>query len=72
LKYLEYDKYHYTGFKTDFPNDPHIIKEINKDDIITNKGYSHPQVYYKIIKKEHQIKIDDKLFTRYQWVEIND
>lgn len=51
LHYLEFDKSHYANFDTDFPNNPHIITSIGED-IHTNMGYSSPQVYYKIIKKE--------------------
>ena len=70
LHYLEFDKYHYTNFETGFPKDPHIIEKIAEDNINTNKGYSYPQVYYKIIKKEHQVKTTDRFFARYEWVEI--
>lgn len=70
LHYLEFEKYHFTNSETDFPNNPHIIKSITKENITTNNGYSHPQVYYKIIKKEKQIEKNNGLFKSYEWVEI--
>jgi len=77
LHYLEFDKYHYTKFKTDFPEEPHILLDLNHSDykpyqVRTNLGYGPIEKYYKIIKKEHQIKQNDGMFTRYKWVEIND
>ena len=70
LHYLEFDEMHYTQFDTDFPNQPHIIEKIEKDKIITDNGYSHPQVYYKIIKKEKQIETTTGLFRTFKWIEI--
>jgi len=70
LHYLEFDKMHYTNSETDFPNEPHIITKIEKDQISTDNGYSHPQVYYKIIKKEKQIEEIKHRWKTFKWVEI--
>ena len=65
----------FENYMTGFPDDPHIIKDIKYSDykpyeVKTDKGYSPIESYYKIIKKEEQIKEHKGLFATYKWVEI--
>ena len=63
-----------------FPNEPHIIKDLNYDNgrqgkpyqIRTNNGYSPIECYFKIIKMEEKIKVRESMFGgSYEWVEID-
>jgi hypothetical protein len=65
----------FRDFTSGFPDEPHTIKNLNYSDykpsqVQTDFGYSPIECYYKIIKKEHQIKEDTKIFASYKWVEI--
>lgn len=60
---------------TGFPNEPHTILNLFHSDykpyeVRTDMGYGPRESYYKIIKKEHQIKKSDKMFATYVWEEI--
>ncbi len=61
-------------FMCGFPDEPHTIKDIqnssNRQETRTDMGYSHPDVYFKIIKKEHQVKIGNEMFSRLEWTEL--
>ena len=63
-----------------FPNEPHIIKDLNYDNgsqgkayqVRTDKGYSPIESYFKIIKMEEQIKVRESMFGgSYEWIEID-
>lgn len=63
-----------------FPDDPHIIEDLNYDNsqqgkayqVKTNYGYSPIERYYKIIKMEERVKVRDNIFggNVYKWVEL--
>lgn len=63
-----------------FPNEPHIIKDLNYDSgvggkklhIRTDKGYSHRDCYFKIVKIEEHVKVRKTAFgDSYEYVEVN-
>lgn len=63
----------FENYMTGFPDEPHTIKSIDYGNgkpysVCTDKGYSPKECYYKIIKKEKQIK-KTGFFTTYEWVE---
>jgi len=69
----------FTDFISGFPNNPHIIKDLNYDNgrqgkpyqVQTNMGYSPIECYYKIIKVEEQVKVSESMFGgRFEWIEI--
>jgi hypothetical protein len=69
----------FRDFMSGFPDEPHIIMDLNYDNgrqgkpyqVRTDKGYSPIECYYKIIKLEEQIKVRDSMFGgSYEWVEI--
>lgn len=75
LHYLEFDKYHYTDFETDYPHTPHIILDLNHSDykphqIRTNHGYGPIESYYKIIKKERQVEKGSGVLKSHEWEEF--
>ena len=68
----------FEDYVSGFPDDPHTIEKFvrNEDiykfaEIITDKGSSPEMCYYKIIKREKQIK-EPGPYGRYKWVEINE
>jgi hypothetical protein len=70
----------FRDFMSGFPNEPHIIEDLNYDNgrqgkpyqVRTDKGYSPIECYYKIIKLEEHIKVKDSMFGgSYEWVEID-
>ncbi len=61
-----------------FPNEPHIILDLNYDNgkqskayqVRTNNGYSPIECYFKIIKIEEKIKVKESIFGgSYEWIE---
>lgn len=60
-----------------FPNKPHIIEDLNYSDykpyqVRTNNGYSPIECYYKIIKTEIQVKVQESIFGgRHEWQEVD-
>jgi hypothetical protein len=51
-------KYDFREFMSGFPDDPHIIKDLNYSDykpeqIRTDKGFGPIETYYKIIKTDN-------------------
>lgn len=68
-------EFDFRDFMSGFPDEPHKILDLKHSDykpyeVRTDRGYSPIERYYKIIKKEEQIKLSDKMFDRYEWVEI--
>jgi hypothetical protein len=62
-----------------FPNEPHIIQDLNYDNgrqskayqVKTSHGYSPIECYYKIIKMEKQVKVKETFFGgTYEWVDV--
>lgn len=66
----------FRGFMSGFPDEPHIIKDLNystykPNQVRTSHGFGPIEIYYKIIKKEKQIiENPDAFFTRKIWAEI--
>jgi hypothetical protein len=65
----------YRKLTSSFPDEPHTITSIEKvspvETIIrTHHGYSPAESYYKIIKREKQIKESERIFASWIWVEI--
>lgn len=69
----------FRDFMSGFPNEPHIIIDLNYDNgrqgkpyqVRTNNGYSPIECYYKIIKMEQHVKVMDHMFGgSYEWVEM--
>ena len=69
----------FRDFMSGFPDDPHIIMDLNYDNgkqgkayqVRTDNGYSPIECYYKIVKIEEKIKVKENIFGgSYQWVEI--
>ncbi len=65
----------FRDFLSGFPKEPHIILDLNHSDykpyqIRTDHGFGPIEKYYKIIKKEHQVKEHDRMFSSHIWVEI--
>lgn len=59
-----------------FPYEPHTILDLKHNggeyksyEIRTDMGYSPKECYFKIIKKEHQVKTGE-IFSITKWVEI--
>jgi hypothetical protein len=70
----------FRDFMSGFPNEPHIIEDLNYDNgrqgkpyqVRTNNGYSPIESYFKIIKMEEKIKVKESMFGgSYEWVEID-
>jgi len=70
----------FRDFMSGFPDEPHIILDLNYDNgrqgkayqVKTDKGYSPIECYYKIIKMEEQIVVKKNMFgNSYEWVEID-
>lgn len=70
----------FRDFMSGFPNEPHIIKDLNYDNgrqgkayqVKTDKGYSPIECYFKITKMEEKIKVRENMFGgSYEWVEID-
>lgn len=71
----------FRDFISGFPDDPHIIEDLNYDSsqqgkdyqVKTNYGYSPIERYYKIIRMEEKLKVRDNIFggSIYEWIEIN-
>lgn len=60
-----------------FPNEPHTIINLKHSDykpyqVQTDHGYSPIESYYKIIKKEKQVKKGDYMFAGWEWIEITE
>jgi hypothetical protein len=60
-----------------FPDNPHTILNLKHStykpyEVLTDMGFSPVERYYKVIKKETQIKKNDLPFTSTEWVEIDD
>lgn len=60
--------------KSGFPDDPHIIEALNYSkykpyEINTNQGYGPREKYFKIIKKERRVEIQNlsSFFRTYKW-----
>jgi hypothetical protein len=58
-----------------FPDEPHEILDLKHSDykpyeVRTDHGYSPSECYYKIIKKEKQVKDTTRMFASYKWEEI--
>lgn len=77
LHEIEFDSRHVKGLNTSgFPYEPHTIEDLkhSKDykpyEVRTDMGFSPAECYYKIIKMEEQVKIEDRIFARWEWVEI--
>ena len=77
LSYLEYEEYKHTGSETDFPDEPHTIIDMKHSDykpyeVRTDMGYGPREMYYKIIKREHQVdnRREGVTFSHWEWVEI--
>mgnify|MGYP006995565002 CR=1 FL=1 len=71
----------FRDFMSGFPNEPHIIMDLNYDNgrqgkpyqVRTDKGYSPIECYYKIIGTEIQVKVRESIFGgSYEWVETED
>ena len=69
----------FRDFMSGFPDEPNIIKDLNYDSgvngkkthIRTDKGYSHRDCYFKIVKVEERIKVKETAFGgSYEWVEV--
>lgn len=69
----------FRDFMSGFPDEPHIIKDLNyasgvngkKTHIRTDKGYSHRDCYFKIVKVEEHIKVKETVFGgSYEWVDV--
>lgn len=69
----------FRDFKSGFPNDPHILLDLNYDNgrqgkayqVRTDHGYGPIEIYYKIVKKEEHVKVKEHMFGgSYEWVEI--
>ena len=65
----------FEDYMTGFPDDPHTIEKLEYSDykpyqVKTDKGFSPIEAYYKIIKKEEQIREHKGLFATHKWVEI--
>jgi hypothetical protein len=57
-----------------FPDEPHTIIDLKHSDykpyqVRTDMGFSPIECYYKIIKKEKQVR-EDKPFAISKWIEI--
>ena len=80
LHKIEFESKNFECFyPSGFPNEPHIILDLNYDNgkqgkpyqVRTNCGFSPIECYYKIIKKEQQIKVSDSIFGgSYEWVKL--
>lgn len=62
----------FTSNLSGFPNDPHTILNLTYSDfkpyqVKTDHGYSPIECYYKIIKKEKQVKRVGKLFDTFEF-----
>jgi len=72
---IEFDSEYVKGLNTSgFPDKPHIIENLKYSDykpyeVKTNHGFSPKERYYKIIKREEQIKGTGP-FSGSTWVEI--
>ena len=72
--------FHWKDFMSGFPEEPHEIIDFiapypytelaTYREIRTNHGSSPEYCYYKIIKKEQQIREGDRMFATYRWIEI--
>lgn len=67
----------FKDYCTGFPDEPHQILDLNHSDykpyqVRTDFGYSPIECYYKIIKKEKQVKEIKLGFANYKWIEINE
>jgi hypothetical protein len=65
----------FRDFMSGFPNEPHIIKDLNystskSEEVRTDCGYSPKECYFKIIKMEKHIKKPGQFFNTYEWIEI--
>jgi ribosomal protein S17 len=79
----------YREFVSGFPNEPHIIMDLNYDNgrqgktyqVKTDKGYSPIERYFKIVKKEEKLKVEQsaqigdfyrcaKIGDFYKWTQI--
>lgn len=65
----------YRKLTSSFPDEPHTITFIDKVSPVetmvrTHHGNSSAESYYKIIKREKQIKENERMFARWIWVEI--
>lgn len=63
-----------------FPDEPHVIMDLNYDNgrqgkayqVKTNKGYSPIECYYKIIKMEDKVKVQEHMLGgRWEWFEVD-
>jgi hypothetical protein len=67
-------KFDYRDFMSGFPDEPHTIIDLKHSDykpyqVRTDMGFSPIECYYKIIKKEKQVK-EDKPFAISKWLEV--
>lgn len=72
-----FHNFDYSECSSGFPNEPHTILDLHHGDykpyeIRTDFGFGPIESYFKIIKKEHQVKENDRMFASYIWIEIKD
>jgi hypothetical protein len=72
-------EFDFRDFMSGFPDEPHIIMDLNYDNgsqgkvyqVRTDKGYSPIERYYKTIKMEEHVKVSENIFGgTYEWREI--
>ncbi len=70
-------EFYFERYMSGFPKEPHEVVEFIKNEranyrtIRTHHGSSPEYCYFKVIKKERQIKSDSR-FPTYSWVEISE
>ena len=76
LHEIEFMSHRVEGLNTSgFPDEPHTILNLKYSDskpyeVQTDFGWGPKEMYYKVIKKEHQVKSSDRPFAITNWVEI--
>ena len=68
--------FRFEDYLSGFPEEPHVILNLNysiykPEQVRTNEGFGPIEIYYKIIKKEKQVK-ENKPFATAKWVEITE
>ena len=66
----------FRAFMCGFPDEPHTIIDLDystakPQEVRTDMGYSPIEGYYKIVKREEQVKVRETMFgPYYTWTEI--
>ena len=68
--------FRYEDYSTGFPEMPHTIVELYHSkyrpyEVKTNYGFGVKEMYYKVVKKEHQVEYQSGIFKSYKWEIIN-